>query len=40
MKLFYMDDEFNPYIPIDTDVAPINTINKINGYYARLKWSF
>lgn len=39
-QFFYMDDEFNPYIPIDTDVAPINTINKINGYYARLKWSF
>lgn len=39
-QFFYMDDEFNPYIPIDTDVEPINTINKINGYYARLKWSF
>ena len=39
-QFFYMDDEFSPYIPVDTDVAPINTISRINGYYARLKWSF
>ena len=39
-QFFYMDDEFNPDIPIDTNVAPINIINRINGYYARLKWSF
>ena len=39
-QFFYMDDEFNSDIPIDTNVAPINIINRINGYYARLKWSF
>jgi hypothetical protein len=36
-----MDDEFNPDIPTTaTGFAPINTISRINGYYARLKWSF
>ncbi|MDG2172674.1 MAG: hypothetical protein P8K72_02380 [Flavobacteriaceae bacterium] len=40
-QFFYMDDEFNPIIPhTGTDFAPINTISRINGYYARLKWSF
>ena len=39
-QFFYMDDKFNPYVPVDTDVTHVNTINKINGYYARLKWSF
>ena len=40
-QFFYMDDEFNSdFITMDTDIAPINTISRINGYYARLKWSF
>ena len=40
-QFFYMDDEFNSNIPhAGTDFAPINTISRINGYYARLKWSF
>ena len=40
-QFFYMDDEFNSIIPhTDTDFAPIITISRINGYYARLKWSF
>ena len=32
-QFFYMDDEFNPDIPVVI-------LNKINVYYARLKWSF
>ncbi len=40
-QFFYMDDEFNSIIPhTGTDFAPIITISRINGYYARLKWSF
>jgi len=40
-QFFYMDDELNSNIPhAGTDFAPINTISRINGYYARLKWSF
>ena len=32
-QFFYMDDEFNPDMPVVI-------LNRINGYYARLKWSF